>query len=292
MLTIDTVRRPAHRRPPPGTTPSWPAATTTWSSRTPLLPADARPRALPAVHPHQHVPWKGTAHYYDVRVGDAVNANAAWYTRTKAGGRAIRGRVAFGKGVQVGGLGHRCRHVAGVRRVRRRLDRATSGCCSSALASAGAARGESHAHDRQPQRCPARCCRSTSTPSMAPGRRSRRRSRPTLRPTSCPRRRRRSPRRGLRKRPAHGGGHRGFHHRAARGRGFPARRRWPAAGHHGAGWRRPRRQDGAHRTGGLHRRPSRRAAARTIVAVADATAILGCGDVGLLGIAPGASRRW
>ena len=23
-------------------------------------------------------PWKGTAHYYDVLVGDAVNANAAW----------------------------------------------------------------------------------------------------------------------------------------------------------------------------------------------------------------------
>lgn len=46
--------------------------------------------------------WKGTAHYYDVVVGDAVNANAAWYyPEPKQAAAALRGRVAFWKGVQV-----------------------------------------------------------------------------------------------------------------------------------------------------------------------------------------------
>lgn len=48
--------------------------------------------------------WKGTAHYYDVVVGDAVNPNAAWYyPEPKHAAEEIRGRVAFWKGVQVGG---------------------------------------------------------------------------------------------------------------------------------------------------------------------------------------------
>ncbi len=47
-------------------------------------------------------PWKGTAHYYDVVVGDAVNPAAAWfYPEPKPAAAAIRGRVAFWKGVQV-----------------------------------------------------------------------------------------------------------------------------------------------------------------------------------------------
>lgn len=47
-------------------------------------------------------PWKGTAHYFDVVVGDAVNANAAWYyPEPKLAAEEIRGRVAFWKGVQV-----------------------------------------------------------------------------------------------------------------------------------------------------------------------------------------------
>jgi len=47
-------------------------------------------------------PWKGTASYYDVLVGGAVNANAAWYYPTpKDAARQIAGRVAFWKGVQV-----------------------------------------------------------------------------------------------------------------------------------------------------------------------------------------------
>lgn len=46
--------------------------------------------------------WKGTCSYYDVVVGDAVNANAAWYyPETKPEADNVRGRVAFWHGVQV-----------------------------------------------------------------------------------------------------------------------------------------------------------------------------------------------
>jgi uncharacterized protein (DUF427 family) len=47
-------------------------------------------------------PWKGTASYYDVVVGAAVNADAAWYyPAPKEAASAIAGRVAFWHGVQV-----------------------------------------------------------------------------------------------------------------------------------------------------------------------------------------------
>ncbi|MFO0103792.1 MAG: DUF427 domain-containing protein, partial [Cyanobium sp.] len=46
--------------------------------------------------------WKGEAHYYDVVVDGAVNANAAWYyPEPKDAAAEIKGRVAFWKGVQV-----------------------------------------------------------------------------------------------------------------------------------------------------------------------------------------------
>lgn len=46
--------------------------------------------------------WKGTAQYYDVVVGDSVNANAVWYYADPLPAAAnIRGRVAFWKGVKV-----------------------------------------------------------------------------------------------------------------------------------------------------------------------------------------------
>ena len=49
-------------------------------------------------------PWKGTAHYYHVVVGDAVNANAAWYyPEPKDAAKQIKDRVAFWKGVVVNG---------------------------------------------------------------------------------------------------------------------------------------------------------------------------------------------
>ena len=47
-------------------------------------------------------PWKGIAHYHDVVVGDAVNANAAWYyPDPKPKAASIKDRVAFWHGVTV-----------------------------------------------------------------------------------------------------------------------------------------------------------------------------------------------
>lgn len=47
--------------------------------------------------------WKGEASYYDVAVGDEVNANAAWYyADPKPAAAEIRDHVAFWKGVRVG----------------------------------------------------------------------------------------------------------------------------------------------------------------------------------------------
>ncbi len=46
--------------------------------------------------------WKGTASYYDVVVGDAVNRDAAWYYPTaKDEAKSIEGHVAFWHGVEV-----------------------------------------------------------------------------------------------------------------------------------------------------------------------------------------------
>lgn len=47
-------------------------------------------------------PWKGTAHYHSVAVGDAVNENAAWfYPEPKQAAAEIKDRVAFWKGVKI-----------------------------------------------------------------------------------------------------------------------------------------------------------------------------------------------
>ncbi len=51
---------------------------------------------------HTVCAWKGTASYYDVVVGDAVNRDAAWYYPTPyAAASHVRGRVAFWRGVTV-----------------------------------------------------------------------------------------------------------------------------------------------------------------------------------------------
>jgi len=51
---------------------------------------------------HTVCPWKGTASYYDIVVGDAINEDAAWYyPETKDAARHVAGRVAFWKGVKV-----------------------------------------------------------------------------------------------------------------------------------------------------------------------------------------------
>ena len=46
--------------------------------------------------------WKGTASYYDVVVGEAVNRDAAWYyPSTSEKAKSVEGRIAFWKGVKV-----------------------------------------------------------------------------------------------------------------------------------------------------------------------------------------------
>lgn len=51
---------------------------------------------------HTVCPWKGVARYYDVVVGDEVNAGAAWYyPAPKDAAKQIKGGVAFWRGVQV-----------------------------------------------------------------------------------------------------------------------------------------------------------------------------------------------
>jgi uncharacterized protein (DUF427 family) len=51
---------------------------------------------------HTTCSWKGVASYYDVVVGDAVNADAAWYyPEPKEAAKEIKGRVAFWRGVRV-----------------------------------------------------------------------------------------------------------------------------------------------------------------------------------------------
>lgn len=47
-------------------------------------------------------PWKGTAEYYSVQVGESENRDAAWYyADPKPAAAEIAGRVAFWKGVEV-----------------------------------------------------------------------------------------------------------------------------------------------------------------------------------------------
>jgi uncharacterized protein (DUF427 family) len=51
---------------------------------------------------HTACPWKGTASYYDVVVGDQVNAGAAWYyPEPKDAAKQIKDHVAFWRGVEV-----------------------------------------------------------------------------------------------------------------------------------------------------------------------------------------------
>ena len=47
-------------------------------------------------------PWKGTAHYYTIVVGDDENRDAAWYyPEPKSAAAEIKGRIAFWRGVDV-----------------------------------------------------------------------------------------------------------------------------------------------------------------------------------------------
>lgn len=47
-------------------------------------------------------PWKGTAQYYSITVGEQTNTDAAWYyPEPKDAARRIAGRVAFWRGVRI-----------------------------------------------------------------------------------------------------------------------------------------------------------------------------------------------
>jgi uncharacterized protein (DUF427 family) len=85
------------------------------------FPHDAlRPEHFKPSDTHTTCPWKGRASYYDVVVGEDVNADAAWYYPSpKAGAEAVTGRVAFWRGVE-------CGHERGTE-VRRDRDRSRSG---------------------------------------------------------------------------------------------------------------------------------------------------------------------
>lgn len=51
---------------------------------------------------HTVCPWKGTASYYSINVNGDVNKDAAWYyLETSDLAKAIKGHVAFWKGVEV-----------------------------------------------------------------------------------------------------------------------------------------------------------------------------------------------
>ena len=51
---------------------------------------------------HTVCPWKGTASYYHVVVGEVTNRDAAWYyPSTSAAAKEIEGYVAFWHGVAV-----------------------------------------------------------------------------------------------------------------------------------------------------------------------------------------------
>jgi uncharacterized protein (DUF427 family) len=87
----------------------WQGAVIADSDRTQVVdgytyfPADRVDRAHLVESAHHTVcGWKGTASYYDVVVGDQVNAQAAWYyPEPKDAARHIAGWIAFWKGVEI-----------------------------------------------------------------------------------------------------------------------------------------------------------------------------------------------
>lgn len=64
--------------------------------------AAVRGEFLRASDTHTTCAWKGVASYYSVVVNGATNPDAAWYyPEPKDGARAVAGRVAFWRGVEV-----------------------------------------------------------------------------------------------------------------------------------------------------------------------------------------------
>jgi uncharacterized protein (DUF427 family) len=66
------------------------------------FPREAVSAELVASDTETICPWKGTASYFSVKVGDDVNADAAWYyPEPKDAAAEIKDRVAFWHGVDV-----------------------------------------------------------------------------------------------------------------------------------------------------------------------------------------------
>jgi len=64
--------------------------------------ASVRREHLRASDTHTVCSWKGTASYYDVVVGDAINHDAAWYyPDPKPDAAQVRDRIAFWRGVEI-----------------------------------------------------------------------------------------------------------------------------------------------------------------------------------------------
>jgi uncharacterized protein (DUF427 family) len=66
------------------------------------FPLDAVTAELLASGTQTICPWKGTASYFSVKVGDSINADAAWFYPTpKEAAAQIKDRLAFWHGVVV-----------------------------------------------------------------------------------------------------------------------------------------------------------------------------------------------
>lgn len=64
--------------------------------------ADVVQGALVPSETTSHCPWKGTARYYSINAGGAINEDAAWYYPAPLEAAAgIRDRIAFWHGVEV-----------------------------------------------------------------------------------------------------------------------------------------------------------------------------------------------
>lgn len=47
-------------------------------------------------------PWKGTASYFSIKIGDNINEDAAWYCKNpNEAAKEIENRIAFWKGVRI-----------------------------------------------------------------------------------------------------------------------------------------------------------------------------------------------
>jgi uncharacterized protein (DUF427 family) len=98
---------------------TWNGAVLAESDRTVLIegnqyfpPDDVRTELLEPSVGSTHCPWKGDASYYHITVGEERNEDAAWYYQEPyEAATAIKGYVAFWKGVEVSGANPGTREI-------------------------------------------------------------------------------------------------------------------------------------------------------------------------------------